>query len=66
MIADTGKYLDWYTDMAVKNKWKYMRVVIGPGKSACVGLHPDILRIFYKGGIMFVWVEPEGDLPVKG
>ena len=50
MVKDMGKALDWYTDMAVKNRWKYTRVVLGPGKSVCVGLHPDILRTFFKAG----------------
>lgn len=45
-----GAVLDWYTEKAVVDKWKVMRVNLAPGNSNLLGLHPDVLRILFKSG----------------
>lgn len=54
MVADMGKVLDWFTEMAAEKKWKVMRVNLGPCKNLLVGLHPDALKVLLKSGLLMI------------
>ena len=50
MLADMGEALDWVRQLTLDNKWKSMKVRIGPGVYIMICAHPDAAQIVLKSG----------------
>ena len=49
-MPDPAAALDHYTRLTVENKWKVVKVNVGPGMRFFSGVHPDALKVMLKSG----------------
>ena len=50
MLSDMGQALDWVHGLAVQNKWKSMKIRIGPGMYLFIGAHPEAAQAILRSG----------------
>ena len=50
MLADMGEALDWVRQLTVNNRWKSMKIRIGPGVYIMICAHPDAAQTILKSG----------------
>ena len=50
MLTDMGVMLDDFRKVTVENKWKMMKIRIGPGMYILVGTHPEVTQVILKSG----------------
>ena len=50
MLSDMGAALDWVRQLTLDNKWKSMKIRIGPGVYIMICAHPDAAQTVLKSG----------------
>ena len=45
-----GEALDWIRQIALDNKWKTLKIRVGPGVYFLVGSHPEASQVILKSG----------------
>ena len=53
MLQDMATGIVKFTDFAIKNRWKTIKVCYGPMLNQLVCVHPDMIRLIYRSGEMF-------------
>ena len=51
MLLDMGDALDWVRQVTLENKWKSMKIKIGPGVQFFIGAHPDAAQMILRSGM---------------
>ena len=46
-----GAAMDYYCGVIMANKWKTIRMNIGPGRYNLIGSHPDVMKVMLKSGM---------------
>ena len=49
-LSDMAEALDWVKQIAFENKWKTLKVRVGPGIYFMVGCHPEVSQVVLKSG----------------
>ena len=45
-----GEALDWVRQVTTENRWKSMKIRIGPGVYILVGAHPEAAQVILRSG----------------
>ena len=45
-----GEALDWMKQVAFENKWKSLKIRVGPGIYFFIGAHPEASQVILKSG----------------